>query len=143
MLKAAMAAPSAHNVQPWEFVVVRERETLDQLAKVCKYWSMLRFADLAVAVLANLEGYPMEIGDYYVQDCAACTQNMLVAAAGLGVGGVWLGCYPTRENMEGVSGLLQLPGNVVPIAMTAFGIPDSERPPHDEYHDAKVHFEKY
>ena len=143
ILRAAMAAPSAHNIQPWEFIVVRDKEMLHQLAPVCKYWTMLTRADFAVAVLANLEGYPKEIGGYYVQDCAACTQNMLVAAAGQGIGGVWLGCYPARENMEGVRALLHLPENVVPIAMTAFGVPESEGPPHDEYHADKVHFEKY
>ncbi len=143
MLRAAMAAPSAHNIQPWEFVVVRNREKLQLLSQVCKYWTMLRFADFAVAVVANLDGYPSEIGDYYVQDCAACTQNMLVAAAGEGIGGVWLGCYPTQENMEGTSALLGLPDHVVPIAMTAFGVPDSVRPPHEEYHAGKVHLEQY
>ncbi len=143
MLQAAMAAPSAHNMTPWEFVVVRDKQMLEKLAQVCKYWTMLRQADFAVAVLANLKGYPKEIGDYYVQDCAACTENMLVAAAGENVGGVWLGCYPTQENMEGVSALLALPENVVPIAMTAFGVPDARRSPHDEYCEDKVHFEKY
>ena len=105
MLQAAMAAPSAHNLKPWEFIVVRDKKTLEAMAGVCKYWTMLRYADFAVVVSANLEGYPMEIGDYYVQDCAACTENMLIAAAGEGVGGVWLGCYPTQENMKGVSDL--------------------------------------
>jgi nitroreductase len=143
ILRAGMAAPSAHNVQPWEFVVVRERETLSKLSQICKYWTMLRSADFAVAVLANLEGYPVEIGNYYVQDCSACTQNMLVAAAGEGIGGVWLGCYPTQENMEGVSALLRLPATTLPIAMTAFGVPAFMRPPHEEYHADKVHFETY
>jgi nitroreductase len=143
MLRAAMAAPSAHNLQPWEFIVVRDKAMLQKLSRVCQYWTMLSQADFAVAVVANLDGYPKEIGDYYVQDCAACTQNMLVAAAGEGIGGVWLGCYPTEENMEGVSALLGLPERVVPIAMTAFGVPDSVRPPHEEYDANKVHFEKY
>jgi nitroreductase len=143
MLQAAMAAPSAHNLKPWEFVVVRDKQTLEAMARVCKYWTMLRYADFAVAVLANMDGYPKEIGDYYVQDCAACTENMLVAAAGEGIGGVWLGCYPTQANMEGVTALLALPGNVVPITVAAFGVPDAQRSPHNEYFEKKVHFEKY
>jgi nitroreductase len=143
ILIAGMAAPSAHNFQPWEFILIRDREKLTELSRVCKYWRLLREADFAIAVVANLDGCPPEIDGYFTEDCGACTQNMLIAATGEGIGSCWLGCYPTATNVRGVRDALQIPPAIIPFSLAAFGYAAEEKPAHNEYHAQKVHLEKY
>ena len=88
LLRAAMAAPSAGNQQPWRFVVIDDRAVLDAIPKLHPYAEMLKAAPLAIAVCGQVEG--LKHADYWVQDCAAATQNLLVAAHALGLGAVWL-----------------------------------------------------
>lgn len=143
ILVAGMAAPSAHNFQPWEFIVMRDREKLKELSRLCKYWRMLAEADFAIAVLANLEGCPRELEGYFPEDCGACTQNMLIAATGEGIGSCWLGCWPTPANVESVRKALKIPPGIIPFSLIAFGYAGEEKPAHNEYHAQKVHLEKY
>ena len=143
ILVAGMAAPSAHNFQPWEFVVVRDREKLAEISRVCRYWRFLRDAGLAIAVLANLEGCTPELEGFFPEDCGACTENMLVAATVEGLGSCWLGCYPVRENVEGVRQALEIPENIIPFSVIALGVPAEKKETHSAYLPDKVHFEKY
>jgi nitroreductase len=94
MLKAAMAAPSFKNLQPWHFVVVRKRKTLDKLAQVHKYAYMLKTAPLAVIVCGDQEESEL----HWVEDTCVATQNLLLAAGALGLGGVWISLYPKRKH---------------------------------------------
>lgn len=143
ILTAGMAAPSAHNNQPWEFIIVRDKKTLSDLSRVCRYWTPLREADLAIVVVANLERYNCEPRGFFVEDCSACTQNILVAAQGEGLGAVWLGCYPADENIEGTRRLLGIPEDILPFSLIACGVPAEEKPAHSEYYPNKVHWDKY
>ena len=94
ILFAGMCAPSAHNSQPWEFIVAKDKEKISALSVFIKDWASLKTAPMAIITLGNLEGYKASLPAFFVQDCAAATQNMLLAAHVLGLGGVWLGLLP-------------------------------------------------
>lgn len=143
ILTAGMAAPSAHNNQPWEFIIIRDKKMLSDLSRVCKYWKLLTEADIAIVVVANLSQYNLEPRGFFIEDCSACTQNILIAAQGEGLGAVWLGCYPAEENMEGTRQLLGIPADIIPISLVACGVPAEEKPAHNEYYPGKVHWEQY
>ncbi|MEG2957894.1 MAG: nitroreductase family protein [Christensenellaceae bacterium] len=143
LLQAGMVAPSAHNSRPYEFIVVRDKTLLKKLADIRVYWKMLTHADLAIVVVANLTDYKSSITDFFVQDCAAATQNILVAAEGLSLGGVWLGCYPTKDGMSGVRNALHIPNEIVPFSIISLGIPAEHPHPHTSFDDFRIHCDTY
>lgn len=139
LLRAAMAAPSARNMRPWHFVVVRERGTLDAIAEAHPHAAMLRQATLCLAVLGDPEVY----GEYWIQDCAAATQNILLAATGLGLGACWLGMHPREERKRAVRPLLSIPETMEILSLVAVGHPAEEKEPRTQFEAARVHREKW
>lgn len=137
LLSAAMAAPSAGNQQPWQFVVVSERRTLDRVPDCHPYAYMMTEAPLGVLVCADLTQVTNK--GFWAQDCSAATQNLLIAAQAVGLGAVWLGVYPREERVAGLRHLLQLPEHVVPFALVAVGYPAEEKPPAGRYDPGRVH----
>lgn len=137
LLKAAMAAPSANNGQPWHFVVMDDRAILDAVPKWHPYASMMTQASLAIAVCADTQGG--RSGAYWVQDCSAATQNLLLAAHARGLGAVWLGIHPERERVKEAQKLLALPKDVIPLAIVAVGYPAERKPPNDRFDAGRVH----
>jgi nitroreductase len=137
ILSAAMSAPTAGNQQAWEFVVITDRKVLNALPDVHPYARMLHTAPAAILVCGNLETETKE--GYYPQDCAAATQNILLAAHALGLGAVWLGVHPRPERVTGVKRLLGIPDHVVPVSLVAIGHPDESHPRVDRYDEKKVH----
>lgn len=137
LLEAAMTAPSAGNAQPWHYVVIEDRELLDKVPEFHQYAAMCRTAPMAIAVCAELalEKYP----GYWVQDCSAAVQNILLAAHGLGLGAVWTGIYPDQARMEGLSKLVGLPEGVVPLALIPIGHPAQPSDRKDRYREDRVH----
>jgi nitroreductase len=138
LLAASMAAPSARNQQPWEFIVVTEKSLLEKIAKVNPYAQMATEAPLAILVCGNLniETSP----GYWVIDCAAATQNLLLAAHALGLGAVWTGTYPNEERMDDYTELFSLPEHILPHSMVVIGYP-SERPPdQDRFMIERIHY---
>ena len=140
LLEAAMAAPSAHNRQPWHFIVVRSRETLDRIPEYHQYSRMLREASLAVVVCGDNK---VQTTDFWINDCSAATENMLIAANALGLGAVWLGVHPGEELVRETRELLGIPGHVTPLCIVSFGHPAEEKPPGERYDESKVHREKW
>lgn len=139
LLEAAMAAPSASNRKPWHFVVVSERPTLDRLAEAHPYGKMLFKAPLCIAVCGDTsisEGY-------WVQDCSAATENLLVAAAALGLGAVWLGVFPREQRVAAVRRILGLPESIRPLNLVSIGHPAEEKAPRTQYDRARVHHEHW
>lgn len=143
VLKAGMAAPSAVNKQPWEFVVVTDRAVLDKLMEAHPY-SNLKTATAAIIVCGNmqrtLEGVERE---YWVQDCSAASENILLAAHALGLGAVWCGVYPMTERIEPIKAVLGLPSNITPLNIIAMGYPANDPTPKDKWDTAKVHYQKW
>lgn len=141
LLRAAMAAPSARNQQPWEFIVVRDRARLEALAVAQPNAGMVRRAPLAVVVCANLERVKSE--GYWIQDCAAAVQNLLVAAHSLGLGAVWSGTYPREERVANVRTLFALPDGIVPFAVIAIGYAAESIKPADRFEAERVHLDHW
>ncbi len=139
LLEAAMAAPSASNRKPWHFVVVTERETLGRLAEAHKYAKMLHEAPVCISVC----GDQSVSGRFWVQDCSAATENLLIAATALGLGAVWCGVYPSQERVEAISKILGIEAPVVPLNIIAVGHPAEEKEPRTQYDEGRVHIEKW
>src|SRR6056297_2569661 len=110
LLEAAVAAPSAGNEQPWHFIVIKDREKLDHLAEIHPYAKMLKEAPLAIAVCADLNKQRHQ--GFWVQDCSAATQNILLEAVSLDLGAVWIGAYPNQKREKVVSEALEVPNNI-------------------------------
>jgi nitroreductase len=137
LLEAGMAAPSGHNRQPWHFVVVRDRATLLEIPKFHNYSKMLEQAALAIIVCGDSE---LDGGTgFWVQDCSAATQNILLAAKAIGLGAVWLGVYPNENLVKGVKGLLHIPDKIQPFCIISIGHPMEEKPPANRYIQDRIH----
>jgi nitroreductase len=141
LLEAAMSAPSAGNEQPWQFVVITERRLLNEIPKHHPYASMVPGAALAILVCG--EPKREKHAGFWVQDCAAAAQNILLAAHARGLGAVWLGIHPRQERAEAIGGLFGLPGDVVPLCLIAIGHPAEEKPPPNRYDLTRIHYNKW
>jgi nitroreductase len=139
LLQAAMAAPSASNLQPWHFVVVVDRQTLNRLAQLHPFGKMLFEAPLCIAVC----GDPAISERYWVQDCSAATENLLVAAVALGLGAVWLGVYPRDERVTTIRTALGIPDSIVPLNLISIGHPAEAKEPRTQYDESRIHRERW
>ncbi|MFC2083909.1 nitroreductase family protein [Bacteroidota bacterium] len=138
ILKAAMYAPSARNYQPWLFIVINDRGVLNKIPHVHPYAEMVYEAALAILVCGDRKIEKMD--EYIAIDCAAATQNLLLSAHNLGLGAVWLGVYPREKRMAGLSDLVKLPENVIPISLVALGYPGEEITAPERYNRDKIYF---
>jgi nitroreductase len=139
MLKAAMAAPSVQDRRPWHFVVVRRRETLDKLAKVHKYAYMLAQAQLAIVVCGD-----QKVSEkYWVEDGCVATQNLLLAAKALGLGGVWISIYPKKKHQKAVREMLDIPDRMGVLCILAIGTPAKREHIRTKYDSERVHHEEW
>ena len=142
LLMAAMAAPTACNQKPWEFVVVTDPEILARLRG--KLMAGRYHAPCAIAVCGN-ERLGLKNGgrDHWVQDCSAATQNILLAAAGIGLGAVWIGVYPLPSVIRPVREILALPEGVTPLCLVYVGHPAEEKAPRTQYDERRVYRQQY
>jgi len=141
LLEAGMMAPSAGNEQPWQFIVIKDREILDKVPTVHPYSKMITQAPVAILVCGDtrMEKHP----GFWVQDCSAATQNILIAAHAMGLASVWLGVYPAGDRVEGISGLFGLPENVFPLSLLPIGYPDEEKPQPERFDRSRVKIDKW
>ncbi len=137
LLRAAMAAPSAGNRQPWHFVVVDSRPLLDKIQSFHPHAEMLKEAALGILICGD-EHKARDKG-YIPLDCSAATQNLLLAAHAKGLGAVWLGIYPREERMRGMRELFKLPPGIVPVSFISIGHPAEPNAAVDRYDENKVH----
>jgi nitroreductase len=141
LLRAAMQAPSAMNQQPWRFVVIDERATLDRIAVVHPYAEMTALAPLAVVVCADTTA--LKAPNHWPQDCSAATENLLLAAHDAGLGAVWSAVYPDEAQVTIFRNLLGLPVNVIPHALVPIGYPAENKEPEDRYDPEHVHHNRW
>jgi nitroreductase len=139
LLRAGMAAPTAVNRQPWAFYVVSQRETLDTLAEQLPYAKMLSQVETAIVVCGDMgkAGNLKEQG-YWVQDCSAATENILLAAESLGLGAVWTAAYPYDDRTAVVTKALDLPENHVPLNVIPIGYSTGEDQPKNKWKPENV-----
>ena len=143
LLRAGMAAPSANNEQPWHFVVIRERGILAEVPNFHPYAQMLKQVPVALGVCADLKLEKKPGMGYWIQDCAAATENILLAGHALGLGGCWLGIHPRPERKEGLRGLLDLPKSVEPFSLIALGYPAEQKGASERYRTERVHWDRW
>ena len=137
LLEAAMAAPTALNLQPWHFVVVQDPEKLAELRKILPFGKMA--APLAISVCGNLGSVKKLVTErFWVQDCSAATENLLLAANALGLGAVWCGVHPINRLESSVRKILRMPETVIPLNIVYVGHPAEEKPARTQYDEAKI-----
>jgi nitroreductase len=142
LLKAAMAAPTAMNSKPWEFVIVTQPEGM---AKIRSVMILGRYtAPAAIIVCGNTSFFRRPVANnFWVQDCSAATENILLAAVELGLGTVWLGVHPIHNFSKQISKVLGLPKAVQPLNVIYVGYPNEEKPARTQYDPERVHWEVY
>lgn len=144
LLRAGMAAPSALNKQPWEFVVIDDKETLKSLKNLYKGARMADQAAVGIAVCGNLQNAIEGEGQgYWVDDASAATENILLAAHAMGLGAVWTGVHVSDDRVTGVRELLSLPEYVTPLCVIMVGHPAESPEPKDKYNAEKIHYNKW
>ena len=142
LLRAGMAAPSAMNSQPWEFIVVTEEPLLERIRSVMEYGKMV--APLVIVPLGSPKVAASFAGEtYWVQDCTAAVENILIAAANIGLGAVWVGVYPRQKKMTSIREILNIPADVFPLALLYIGYPAEQKPLHTKYKAERVHRQTY
>lgn len=144
LLDAAMAAPTAMNKQPWEFIVISDPEIMKRMGKEFKNASALSTAQLAIIVCGNMkEAIEGESREFWVQDCSAATENLLLMAHSMGLGAVWCGIYPSKERTELLQKFLNLPENIVPLNIIPIGVPADNVAPKEKFKKEKIHWNKF
>ena len=143
MLKAAMAAPTAVNLQPWHFIVIDDAKTIGLLAG-----QQPTNAPLMIAVCGDTNKTTMPDGkgklpDFWIQDVSAATENLLLAAHALGLGAVWTAVYPIMERTAEVANVLNCPQNIIPLAVVRIGYPDESPEPKDKFKEENISYNKF
>ncbi|WP_027626533.1 nitroreductase family protein [Clostridium lundense] len=141
LLRAGMAAPSAVNEQPWEFIVLRDKEVMKKITEVHPYSQMLLNATVAIVVCGD-ESKEMFKG-FWIQDCSAATENILIAAEEKGLGAVWLGVYPIAERVDAIKEILNLPASVIPLSIIPVGYPDEKKVAADRFNKTRIHYDRW
>jgi len=143
MLKAAMAAPTAVNMQPWHFIVIDDKKTIDLLSG-----QQPTNAPLLIAVCGDTNKTTMPDGkgklpDFWIQDVSAATENLLLAAHALGLGAVWTGVYPVMERTAEIANVLNCPNNIVPVVVVRIGYPDESPQPKNKFNEENISYNKF
>jgi nitroreductase len=144
LVRAGMAAPTAVDKRPWEFVVVTDRAVLKQLSDALPYAKMADKAAAAIIVGGNVQKqWGGMDSDYWIMDCSAATENILLAAESMGLGAVWTAIYPEDMRIRSVRQILGIPSHVVPLNLIPIGVQQGREKPKDKYNPAQVHWNKW
>ena len=139
LMHAAMSGPSACNKTPWEFYVVTDEAVLEKLRNASRYSKI--YAPLAIVVCGSLSrALPSQLAPYWIQDCSAATENILLAATDLGLGTVWCGIHPQKRAEERVREALGLTEKQIPLNIIYVGHPDQVQEPRDQYKESYIHY---
>ena len=141
IVRCAMYAPSAGNEQPWHFIIIKDKDLLKQIPKIHQYAKMMNSADAGIFVCfdPSLEKHD----SMAVQDCAAATQNMLLAIHDLGLGACWIGVYPREERMNKLRVLLNIPEHIIPFSLIAVGVSDEHKGSVERFNKDRIHHDKW
>lgn len=142
LLRCGLAAPTAVNAQPWDFVVVRDRAILDTLGVRYPNTRISENVSVAIVPCGNMEKTFKAAPDFWIQDVSAATENILLAAHAMGLGAVWTGVYPT-DKVAPVQQLLNLPAHIIPLCIIPIGYPAENPAPKDKYKPENIHFDRW
>lgn len=138
LLHAAMSGPSACNKKPWEFYAVTNEQKLEELKKASMFTNFS--AKLVIVVCGNmLRALPLKMANYWIQDCSAATENILLRVTDLGLGAVWCGIHPQKKAEERVRKMLDIPKTQIPLNVIFIGHPAEEPEARDQYEEERVH----
>lgn len=144
ILHAAMSSPSGVNKQPWQFVVIDDPQLKLRLAEALPYAKMVAHAPVAILVCGDsnrfLEGVDNVLWE---QDLSAASENILLAAHAIGLGGVWTCVFPHEERITPVRSILNLPDNLIPFSLIPIGYPEKSHAPMDKWHPERIHRNSY
>lgn len=138
LIKAGMSAPSGKDTRPWEFVIINDRSILDKMAEELPTAKMLSQAPMAIVVCGDTIR-----SSYWYLDCSAATENILLAAEAMELGGVWTAAYPYRDRMATVIKHTNMPAQVLPLAVIPIGYPMGNHSVKDKYDEKKIHMNKW
>ena len=141
ILGAGFQAPSAHGLEPREFVVVRDAKIIEKIVQFHGYAKMLPQAGCGIVVCGDKT--KQNVFGFLISDCSASVQNMLLAAHGLGLGAVWCGLYPREHLIEGMTDVLNLPEHIIPVGMVVVGIKDEKKSAINRYNEDKIHYDRW
>lgn len=144
LLRAGMAAPTAVNKQPWHFIVVTDKNQLKKLSEANPNAGMAAKAPLAIVVCGDMDkALEGDAREFWIQDCSAATENILLAATGMELGAVWTGTYPSKERCAAVAEALKLPESLIPLNTIVIGYPDTEPTPKDKWKKEYISYNVY
>jgi len=139
LLNAALCAPTARNLRPWHFLVLRDAEQRSKILSFHPYASMVAQKEAVVIVVCgDLNRQPSK--EYCAEDCSAAVQNILLAAHGMGLGAVWMGMYPNEDRVSGAHEAFGIPQDMLPAAMVCIGHPAERRDVPDRYEEERIHW---
>jgi len=121
--------------------VIKARQILDEIPKIHPYSIMLRDAPVAILVCGDLQR--QRAPGFWVQDCSAATQNILIAVQAKGLGAVWLGIYPREDRVREFQKLLGIPDHVIPFSLVSIGYPAEQKPPANRYDESRIHYDRW
>ena len=141
LLKAAMAAHSADDERPWHFLVIKDEQIREQVSEIHPSAYMVTNAPVIIIICGDKT--LQKLHGFWVQDCSAATENILIEAKQLGIGSVWLGIYPIEGRVESFRRLLDIPEHVIPFALVALGYPGEYKKPIERFDKTRVHYDKW
>ena len=143
MLKAAMQAPSARNQQPWQFLVIQDKDNLHKLSHISKNAQMVRQAGVAFVLLIDTQN--LRIPEMAPVDLAAATENLLLKATDLGLGSVWIGVYGREGRPNLVKEVCSIPKHLEPFSIVSVGYPLDENANYfiDRFDKSKITYESF
>ena len=141
LLRAAMAAPSAINKQPWAFIVVTDDDLIAKLGEALPYSRCSNHPACAIIPCGDLsKAIEGEMGAFWINDVSAATENLLLAAHSMGLGAVWTGLHPDMNRATIVQQLLNLPDHIIPLCVVPVGIPAEFPAIKDKYKPENIHY---
>ncbi len=154
LLKAAMAAPTAGNVQPWELLVITDESVVEDVFGEGRRADMYKSAGAVIVVCGHSmqmrvprgepDAAPQEVPNgYWYEDCSCAAENLLLAAEAQGLGAVWMSAYPDERKMAGIIEYFHLPENILPLAIIPVGYPAGDEQPKDKWNPEKVHYNQW
>ncbi len=141
LIESGISAPSAGNQQPWHFIILDDHKLIDKIPDFHPHAKMILNAQRAIVVCGDLD---LETNKgFWIQDCAAATENILIAARAKGLGSCWLGVYPRKDRISGLRKMLKIPLNIIPFSLISLGYPAVEQSKVDRYNSERIHRNKW